>query len=248
MRELTVYQPQQEKIRLGKSNDGGYVICILPGGYDCFISGGVSDDISFDQAFLDRYAPLKCLAFDGTIEKLPEDDSRITFVRKNLGNHDGDFTTNLQKYLDPYSNVFMKIDIEGNEFRLLPGLIGEYLKKVKQLVIEIHSPGYFQLHPVWFAEFSDVKHEFMFNLLAEINRSHTLVHLHANNACQTHTFDGILLPNVFECTYIRNDFVAVLEKNIFPLPTRYDMPNDPSQPDITLSGFPFSYDKDANHS
>ncbi len=241
MEQLSLYHPQHEKIRLGKNNDGGYVICALPGAYDCFISGGVSDDITFDRALLDRYPGLPCYAFDGTIEGLPEKDDRITFVKKNLGEHNSDSTANLQSYLEPYSNVFMKIDIEGNEFRLLPGLVGQYLKKVKQLIVEIHSPGYFQLHPVWFAEFSDVKHEFMFDLLNSINRTHTLVHLHANNACQTHTFNEILLPNVFECTYIRNDFAGVKVKNTFSLPTTYDMPNDPAQPDISLSGFPFSF-------
>jgi hypothetical protein len=240
LRQLTMYESQYSKTRLGKDNDGGYVICSLPGDYDCLISGGIADDISFEQEFIDNYGPVNSYAFDGTIERLPSQEPRLMFVKKNLGNKDGESSTRLSKYLEPYSNVFMKIDIEGHEFRLLPTLIGKYMKKVKQLVIEIHSPGYFQLHPVYFAEFSDVTHEFMFDLLAAINTTHTLVHVHPNNVCQAHTYSGVLLPNVFECTYIRNDFVSSKVKNRLPLPTKHDMPNDPLQADIVLSGFPFS--------
>lgn len=239
-----MYDPEYERVRLGRCNDGGYVICKLPGGYDCFLSGGIADDISFEQDLLDRHEGLACYAFDGSIERLPHVDPRITFIKKNLGRDESDSTTNLHEYLDPHSNVFMKIDIEGNEFRVLPVLVGNYLAKVKQLVLEIHSPGFFEEYSEHFRHFSDVTHETMWEMLGSINETHTLVHLHPNNACQTHIVDGIVLPNVFECTYIRNDFAASRVRNRAPLPTRYDMPNDPSQPEIRLSGFPFSLARD----
>jgi hypothetical protein len=224
------------------------VTCLLPGDYDCIISGGIADDISFEQDLLDRHPGLKCYAFDGTIAELPKTDDRITFIRKNLGAQNGDLTTNLHCYLEPYSDVFLKIDIEGNEFRLLPALEGDHLVRIKQLVIEIHSPGFFQYYREHFPQFTDVTHAVMFDMLELINRTHTLVHLHPNNACGTHVFGGVLLPDVFECTYIRNDFVTTRVKNTLSLPTPYDMPNVLTEPDITLSGFPFSVDESRNGS
>ena len=86
MDDFLVYKSTYEKIRVGKDNDGGYVIANLPGEYDMLISGGISGDISFEQHFLDRYKNIsRCYAFDGTVAKLPHPDDRITFIKKNLG-------------------------------------------------------------------------------------------------------------------------------------------------------------------
>ena len=138
----------------------------------------------------------------------------------------------------------MKIDIEGHEFRILPELVGKYMLKVKQLVLEIHTPGDIQLHPNYFKGLHDITHDKMFNLLREINKTHTLIHLHPNNGCKTHYVDGILVPNVFECTYLRNDYISERlnnkELSTETLPTSYDMRNVIHLPELTLSGFPWS--------
>jgi hypothetical protein len=238
MENLILYSPEHPIRRVGKNNDGGYVICSLPDSYDLFISGGISNDISFEQHFLNLYPSLKCYAFDGTINSLPSNDQRITFVKKNLGKHETPETTNLKQYMDKCDNIFMKIDIEGHEFRLFPEL-ENYMSKIKQLVLEIHSPGDIKLHPVYFKGLSDIDHEFMFKMFAMINKTHTLVHVHANNGCAIHVYDGIVLPNVFECTFIRNDFVTVKTPNKTPLPLNIDMKNISSKPDYSINYYPF---------
>ena len=243
MDTLELFKSPHEKKRIGKPNDGGYVICNLPGNYDCLISGGISNDISFEQAFLNIHPGIPCFAFDGTIDKLPENDARIQFIKKNLGAAENEYMSNLKKYMDSYENIFMKIDIEGHEFRLLPQLVGEYMSKVKQLVLEIHTPGDIELHPDYFIGLSDITNQHMFELLKEINKTHTLVHVHPNNGCKTYILDGIMLPNVFECTYIRNDYIpggiANRERNNEPLPTKYDMRNVVKLPELYFSGYPW---------
>jgi hypothetical protein len=238
MDNLKLYSPEYPVQRVGKNNDGGYVICNLPGSYDLFISGGVSNDISFESHFLNLYPSLNCYAFDGTVNSLPTKDSRITFVKKNLGKDESSETTNLKQYMSSYENIFMKIDIEGHEFRLLPEL-ENYMSKIKQLVVEIHSPGDIKLHPVYFKGLGDIDHPVMFNMFAMINKTHTLVHVHANNGCMTHTYDNVVLPNVFECTFVRNDFVNAKELNKRPLPLNIDMRNIPSKPDYSINYYPF---------
>ena len=42
-----MYTSPYIKARVGRPNDGGYVICNIPIVYDCFISGGISDDESW---------------------------------------------------------------------------------------------------------------------------------------------------------------------------------------------------------
>lgn len=259
MDSLILYQSSYNKVRVGKDNDGGYVINELPGKYDLFISGGISNDISFEIDFLKKYKDnnLKCFAFDGTISTLPlqnvSNDNKdilqnINFIKKNLGNIETNNITNLSSYINSnydnntndYNNIFMKIDIEGHEFRLLPFLIdNNYMSKIKQLVVEIHTPADIQMFPEYFSGLSDIKNENMFELLNNINKTHTLVHFHGNNGCNTQVIDNIKLPHVFECTYIRNDFITEKNKNISILPTNLDMKNIINKPDFYIDYYPF---------
>ena len=270
MENLILYNSPYNKIRIGKSNDGGYVICELPDTYDLFISGGISNDISFEVNFLTKYSNdsnpnLKCYAFDGTISNLPIINntnnstdtikSKIIYINKNLGyeNTNTESTestesytdtikvTNLYEYMKEYNNIFMKIDIEGHEFRLLPSIIeNNNMDKIKQLVIEIHTPGDIQMFPEYFKGLSDIKNENMFKLLNNINKTHTLVHFHANNGCNKQIIDNIEVPHVFECTYIRNDYY-ITEKivNTIPLPISIDMKNIPEKEDFYINYYPF---------
>ena len=252
MNSLILYQSPYDKVRIGKSNDGGYVICNLPDNYDLFISGGISNDISFEIDFLKKYKDItnniiKCYAFDGTISTLPYHNAQnINFIKKNLGNIETNDVTNLSSYIndtvndDKYNNIFMKIDIEGHEFRLLPYLIdNNYMNKIKQLVIEMHTPADIQMFPDYFSGLSDIKNANMFELLNNINKTHTLVHFHGNNGCNIQTIDNIKLPHVFECTYIRNDYIIEKIKNIEPLPTKLDMKNIKDKPDFYFNYYPF---------
>ncbi len=239
METLAIFQAPVSKSRIGKPNDGGYVICNLPGSYDCLISGGIANDVSFEQAFLSlQSCSIPCYAFDGTISKLPVEDPNIKFIKKNLGSSETTNTTNLCSTIEPYNNVFMKIDIEGHEFRLFPALEG-LLHKVKQLVVEIHSPGDISLHPGYFKGLSDIKNEHMFSMLSLINKTHTLVHVHPNNGCATYMIDGHCMPNVFECTYIRNEYIPVRIHSKEAIPTPLDMPNIKGKFVQNFTGFPF---------
>jgi hypothetical protein len=245
MDNLILYKSPFVKKRIGRNNDGGYVIVNLPDTYDLFISGGISDDISFEKDLLNLYPSLICYAFDGTVSNLPNNDdhnSRIKFYKKNLGEINNDSLTNLHEYIEPHNNIFMKIDIEGHEFRIMPTIIEKNLiNKIKQLVIEIHSPGDIQLYPDYFKGLSDIHNNEMFSLLNKINNTHTLVHFHANNGCKLQKIDGIDLPHVFELTYIRNDYVSEKIKNKESLPTLLDMPNISDKPEYELKGFPYCF-------
>lgn len=243
MENLILYNSPFPKKRIGKSNDGGYVIAELPEDYDIFISGGISNDISFEVDFINNYSKnIICYAFDGTISSIPNHNNpNIKFIKKNLGNENNENTTNLLEYMNEYNNIFMKMDIEGHEFRIMPVIIEHnYMLKIKQLVIEIHSPGDIQLYPDYFKGLSDIHNKQMFDLLQQINKTHTLVHFHANNGCNMQKIDDIQLPHVFELTFIRNDFISNKMRNIIALPMSIDMPNLPYKPDYYLSGFPYT--------
>jgi hypothetical protein len=240
METLIVYTSSFPKKRIGKENDGGYVIAELPGNYDLFISGGIADDNTFETSFLQKYTNIPCYAFDGSVSALPQPNEEIVFIKKYLGNRTNDTETNLHEYIEPYKHIFMKIDIEGHEFRLLPSFIeNNFINKIKQLVIEIHSPADIALHPDYYVGLEHIKNKHMFDLFQKMNRTHTLIHFHANNGCDMNTIDGIHIPFVFELTYIRNDYIIEKKKNTESLPTSMDMQNVLYKPDYMLSGFPY---------
>jgi len=238
MESLIVYQSPYPKQRLGKSNDGGYVISMLPGNYDLCLSGGVLDDVSFEEHFVSIY-PTHCYAFDGTIQSIAT--KNIQFIKKNLAAETTDTTTNLHEYFIGKENVFLKMDIEGHEFRVLPSIVqnGD-IHKVKQLVLEVHTPADIQLAPHYYQGLGDITNDFMFHLMRQLGQTHTLIHFHANNAPPMQQINGIDVPHVFELTWIRNDYVVQRQRNTETFPTRLDMKNWPSKPEYYFGGFPYT--------
>jgi hypothetical protein len=61
VQSLRVYAAPHRKTRLGKDNDGGYIDCPLDD-YDCFLSGRIGDDLSFEADVL-RGRPTSCAMY-----------------------------------------------------------------------------------------------------------------------------------------------------------------------------------------
>ena len=186
------YRTEHPLVRVGQANDGGYVIADVPVAYDGLLSGGVSDDISFENqvlASLKHVASENCYAFDATLARLPHGaDERITFVPHHLGA--GEAERNLATYLAPLQNALVKLDIEGSEFVVLPQ-IREHLHKVAQLVVEIHTPADIRLHPAYYAAVAQFTDDARVPALMKlVMRTHTLVHVHPNNGPGTHLVAG----------------------------------------------------------
>jgi hypothetical protein len=209
-----------EKKRLGKDNDGGYVIHDILGiNYEILISGGIDNDISFEYDFCKTYKT-NCIAFDGTVDKIDKID-KIKHIKKNI-----DKNNNLHELLEKYSNIFIKMDIEGSEFEWLRSLEKKHFDNIVQMVIEFHYP-------------SGRENE----IFQKINKEFVLVHFHANNYCGYTTSNGVSIPNVFECTYINKKYIQMkdLSLNNENLPTKYDMKNVKELDDYIIDYPPFVF-------
>ena len=223
---LSLYTPPFPKKRIGKNNDGGYVICEIPNiTYDLLLSGGISNDTSFEDNFLELNPTVKCYAFDGTIESSPSKNSRFNFIKKNIGATNTDKLTNLHEYLSTYKNIFVKMDIEGGEFDWLNSLNSEHMNNISQMVIEFHSITKDNLP-----------------LFEKINQTHIQVNFHGNNNETINSTSnlGFKIPNVFESLYINRKYISSelpLNKEIIPL--KDDQVNNPSQPDLIIDNPPF---------
>ncbi len=222
---LTVYESQFKKIRLGKDYDGGYIICDIPDiKYDCILAGGIENDLSFEEDFCKKYRDTICLAYDGTINEICTEEKNIIFIKKNIGFEENNQVTNLHQEIEKYENIMIKMDIEGGEIPWMLSLDDKHLNKFVQIVMEFHHP------------FSPVE----FEVFRKINRTHLLVHFHANNACGVRNIGPCIIPNVFECTYINKKYLKepyLLNKE--KLPTNIDMQNVLTHSDIYLDNPPF---------
>ena len=226
---LTVYKSPYNKIRLGKDNDGGYIICVIPNiNYDILISGGIKDDISFEEDFCNKYENVKCVAFDASIDNILTKNSNITFIKKYIGGTNDNNFTNLHDIIDLNNNIFIKMDIEGYEYDWICSLDDEQINKFSQIVIEIHKPFNFKEK----------------NVFDKLNKNHILVHFHPNNACGIRNHKNIKIPNIFECTFINKKYYNEPYKlNDEKIPSSIDMPNVLNVSEININYPPFVFRK-----
>jgi hypothetical protein len=220
---LTVFKSPFPKIRLGKDNDGGYVICDIPNvKYEILITGGVDDDISFEKDFTNRYNT-KCIAFDGTVN-LNEKNENILFVKKNISYVNGENETNLHDLINENKNIFIKMDIEGWEIPWIKSLSLDQMSKFEQIVMEFHDP------------YSHREIE----VFDKLNTTHFLVHFHGNNGCGTRNHRNVIMPNVFECTYLNKKyFLDSVDLNTDKIPSVLDMKNILKNEEIFITYPPF---------
>ena len=208
---LTVYKSPFAKLRLGKDYDGGYIIAEIPNiKYTTLIAGGIETDISFEEDFINKYSDVRAYAFDGTINNLPKENSKITFIKKNIGYENTDLLTNIHDIVNANECIFVKMDIEGGEIPWLESLSNEQMNKFEQIVMEFHWP------------FSPRE----IDAFDKINKNHYLIHFHGNNCCGIINHCGVNIPNVFECTYLHKKyFTTIPELNTDLIPGILDMKN-----------------------
>lgn len=190
------------KIRVGNSNDGGYVIIDprdlrMP---DVLYSYGIGDDISFEMDFR-SIVQIPVHMYDHTIKK-------PIHVSDSVHWH------NIKATPEIFSNIrensFVKMDIEGDEYDIFRGVSESVLSRANQLVVEYHHVG---------GKYIDV--------YDKISRIFYLVHVHGNNFSN---LDSNGIPRVLECTYINKEIYHTLfdeepkfDPNVYP--TSMDSPN-----------------------
>ena len=221
---LTVYKSPFTKLRLGKDYDGGYIIAEIPNiKYTTLIAGGIETDISFEEDFINKYSDVRAYAFDGTINNLPKENSKITFIKKNIGYENTDLLTNIHDIVNANECIFVKMDIEGGEIPWLESLSNEQMNKFEQIVMEFHWP------------FSPRE----IDAFDKINKNHYLIHFHGNNCCGIINHCGVNIPNVFECTYLHKKyFTTIPELNTDLIPGILDMKNT-NKDEIYINYTPF---------
>ena len=221
--------------RLGKDNDGGYLVDINSlRTANTLISLGINDDWSFELNAQKENKNINIVCYDLStsfiflfkifIKKLffvffygiKETISSFTkiysyffflkskiFLKKITYN---DLIIITKKLKPPF---FLKIDIEGSEYRILDDLL-KLQNKISGIVIEFHDIDLFQ----------DKIKDFVSQFKLE------LIHIHANN-CNILWHEA----NVIELTFSKNPVITGAKIN---LPHKYDHKNLMRLPEISI--------------
>lgn len=113
--------------------------------------------------------------------------------------------------------IFVKMDIEGSEYRVIPSLINQH-NRILGYAMEFHDT-----EPLRAVFKESVK---------RLQSHYTIVHVHPNN------FGGVAsdnLPESLEITFLRNDYVTGSAKRSELLLAGLDAPCDYKRPDYALS-------------
>ncbi len=216
-------------VRVGKKYDGGYVL--LANKQGCFsdnkiaYSLGISDDVSFDLSVSQKDYDI--YQYDHTISGLPQENKHFHWKKIGItGYEETNELKNLSTLLvlnghDDLDGMLLKMDIEGHEYGTILNADEQLIKRFDQIVIEFHDILDFDNRDITLKVFE------------KINKTHQLIHIHANNNSYV-SFNGALVtPNVFEATYVIKDKFDFSPHNIV-YPSEIDMPCRREFPDILL--------------
>lgn len=222
-------------IRLGKDNDGGYVVPeVALKQADVVMGYGISNDISFEEQFSDRYNK-KAYGFDcGANVYINIKNKLLSFIPECISTDEFLMNTSSSKKISSFSNqiktlnlhgkkIFIKMDVEGAEYYSFNDIL-KHVDNITGIALEIHL--FYEDH---------VKKAV--DLLSLLNKYFFLIHVHGNNIIDYLTFvtknsKGKLTKSL-ELTYINKSLVLKYEiPKIQSYPLPIDMPSDPSKPDV----------------
>lgn len=224
---------RNQKVRIGRNNDGGYVIINNFGKYDGLISYGVSDDCSFEKQFQETYnCPV--FMFDHTIKALPEQFPQSFFYKQGVADKKLPLLDTVENHikmsgLQNSNNLFLKMDVEGAEWNVFDKMTDDTLLHFKQIVVEFHFP-------------LNINQKIVKNVFSKLQNHFYIVHIHANNydgPAGAIIINGIVHPNVFELTMIRKN--CIHQDGVIPstesFPIQIDQKNIKNKQDIILGTF-----------
>jgi hypothetical protein len=228
------------KIRLGDANDGGYVVVNDDlsnlGGVLTF---GVGPTFAFEQEMSERFKLPRVLLCDPTIDRPSGLADSLQFEKIGIaGKNEGAFLT-LEQAVKTFNIEFsrrwlLKIDVEGSEWAALENVEKSTLFSFDQIILEFHF---------WSRDW-----ERYLNCLQVLREGFVPVHIHGNNHSPLLQAGGLELPEVTEITYFSKRRLQALGldettlRNEEHYPTPFDRPNDPDQPEIYFTAWPFRCD------
>jgi hypothetical protein len=190
--------------RIGSNYDGGYFVYDLFNKESVLISGGLSNNVDFEEALLSVIN--KAFLIDFSVKDPNLGYKNYNFYKKRISIEKGRNRINLNHIIDRVntSSVTLKLDIEGDEWACLNNLTESNLNKFEQIVIEFHNN---------FEIVNDESYKLHKSVLDKLLSNFNLVNSNVNNfGCVTFV-SGELYFDVVETTWLRKDLYNKVNKS-----------------------------------
>ena len=138
--------PGYHKLRVGHITDS--IIIVDEPKYDCYILAGISQNQIFSKVLMKNMDINKGILYDINIpNNIINYPDNTNIIKKNVGYIlDKDLnksnTSDLREIIQQYDNVFLKMDIHGDEYVWLLSLPDNALNSFKQMVITFNDVNY----------------------------------------------------------------------------------------------------------
>ena len=214
-------------VRVGKNNDGGYLMLDDFSDDMRAYSFGICDDMSWDK-WISQRSGMTVFMYDHTIQHAPENCALCPFKKIGIGVTDDSthslysLKTILKQNEDlENNNLILKMDIEGAEWDIIDSWEVEDLSHFRQISLEFHG----------LTNISNSQQ--IIRCLKKISCSHNPIWIHGNNYVPAEECDGMVIPISLEVTYARINSYTFSKERVY-LPFAADMPNKPETEDFDI--------------
>ena len=192
---------EHDLIRIGGSDDGGYLIPNdLIGIKYCF-SPGVDITSDFEYHLYKKYNIHSYLS-DFSVDKPGINCEGFKFQKKYLNSKTDSINDTLTDWIRKEKNdndMILQMDIEGFEYDVLIETPQDILKKFRIILVEFHN--FKQI-------FSQFGLKMIKSIFDKLNTDFYIVHIHPNKCCGVTETQGLQIPNTIEYTFLRKDRVS----------------------------------------
>jgi hypothetical protein len=222
----------ENRIRVGRDGDGGYVMIDDFRDIDGAVSLGVGDDVSWDEQIA-NYG-IEVWQFDPTVLGPPAAHALFHFEPLRAAGQDGEGAICLETILRTRlagrdGMTLLKIDIEGDEWAVFNATNEDVLARFKQIVCEFHG-----LDRLGEEEFAGQVRA----TLEKLSRTHFVYHVHGNNCGNFTNVGNVVVPETLEVSFgLRSAYRT--GPNTLRFPTELDRPNQTGRADLFLGAFDY---------
>lgn len=148
------------------------------------------------------------------------DNIKIIHFEERVWHTSFNYSSSIDKIFERINNdnIFLKMDIEGSEYRIIENILG-FSERIVGMSIEFHDVDI--LYDVWL------------HLLNKIKDNFNIVHIHANNFSDIGTKK---IPNVWELTFENKKFSNSEKLSTYSYPIKdIDMPCNSNKDDLSFT-------------
>jgi hypothetical protein len=230
---IKVYDTPYTKVRIGRNNDGGYVVPLeLFEKIEGLYSIGIGDDFSFEIEAYERHNK-QIIAVDPSFKIELED--HLYVLNRTIGK---DITIQQLRRQHPIQgNKMLKFDIEGDEWDAI-GYHSDYDIIVCELHLFTVEPkqyftDYFKgLQKNFASKVNETLFEKYYSFLSALLNNYAIFHVHGNNSIPKTEMCGYSFPPLLEMTLINKKFMDNWRLSTETFPTEIDQPNKTDRPDF----------------